>query len=126
MGTLSLALFNSASYYDPEPVVPPFEPGPALAGRARAARTVRTFGVVYAVISVMVLLWGLYNYQRRVTLIKSKYPGSFGTCAATYARRPDWSSSRVRGDVPSDSCEFYRDRYAAIRLRQSSSTHSDQ
>ncbi|WFD40944.1 uncharacterized protein MJAP1_003935 [Malassezia japonica] len=77
MGTLSLALFNSASYFDPEPVPPPFEPGPGMGGNSRAAKTVRTFGIIYALISVLVLLWGLYNYQRRVTLIKSRWAGSF-------------------------------------------------
>lgn len=78
MGTLSLALFNSASYFAPEPVPPPFEPGPEQRSRLNTFRTIRTFGVIYALISVSVLLWGLYSYQRRVTLIKSKWPGSFG------------------------------------------------
>lgn len=80
MGTLSLALFNSASYFKPEPVPPPFEPGPEQSYQMRMFRTVRTFGIIYALISVMTLLWGLYNYQHRITLIKSKWPGSFGTC----------------------------------------------
>ncbi|KAI3624106.1 hypothetical protein GLX27_002880 [Malassezia furfur] len=91
MGTLSLALFNSASYFKPEPVPPPFEPGPEQSYQMRMFRTVRTFGIIYALISVMTLLWGLYNYQRRITLIKSKWPGSFDdmigppvVCAATF------------------------------------------
>ena len=80
MGTLSLALFNSASYYKPEPVPPPFEPGPVQLEQKRMFRIVRSFGIIYALISVMTLLWGLYNYQRRVTLIKSRWAGSFGMC----------------------------------------------
>lgn len=78
LGTLALALFNSATYYDPktstDPMVPDYE------GRPRAAKAIRTFGLVYALISAFVLLWGLYSYQRRVTLIKMRWPGSFGMC----------------------------------------------
>ena len=77
MGTLALALFNSASYYDPKPSNDPLVPG--YDGRPGMAKTVRSFGVVYAMISVFTLLWGLYSYQRRVTLIKMRWPGSFGT-----------------------------------------------
>ena len=78
LGTLALALFNSATCYDPktstDPMVPDYE------GRPRAAKAIRTFGLVYALISAFVLLWGLYSYQRRVTLIKMRWPGSFGMC----------------------------------------------
>ncbi|WFD32559.1 hypothetical protein MSPP1_003607 [Malassezia sp. CBS 17886] len=76
IGTLALVLFNSASYYDSKSDEPPFEPGIPNGNRA-AARTVRTFGIVYALISVLTLVWGLYNYQRRITLIKSRWPGTF-------------------------------------------------
>ena len=53
---------------------------PDYEGRPRAAKAIRTFGLVYALISAFVLLWGLYSYQRRVTLIKMRWPGSFGMC----------------------------------------------
>ena len=75
MGTLALALFNSASYYDPKPVWEPGQPN----GSPSAAKVVRTFGIVYAMISARVLVWGLYSYQRRVTLIKMRLAGRFGT-----------------------------------------------
>lgn len=42
---------------------------------------VRGFGIVYALLSAFILLWGLYSYQRRVTLIKMRWPASFGMCA---------------------------------------------
>ncbi|WFD20974.1 alcohol dehydrogenase (NADP(+)) [Malassezia caprae] len=71
IGTLALALFNSASYYDPVPG------SDARTGNPGAAKMVRGFGIVYAMISVFILLWGLYSYQRRVTLIKMRWPGSF-------------------------------------------------
>lgn len=109
MGTLSLALFNSASYFDPEPVPPPFEPGPGMDGNSRAAKTVRTFGVIYALISVLVLLWGLYNYQRRVTLIKSRWAGSFGAYLPSDLRRPHRPPSGVRCDFYCYSRQLYRD-----------------
>lgn len=48
-------------------------------GNPAAAKTVRAFGIIYALISAFILLWGLYSYQRRVTLIKMRWPGSFGT-----------------------------------------------
>ncbi|WFD44223.1 hypothetical protein MPSI1_002889 [Malassezia psittaci] len=76
---------------EPEPVPPPFEPGPVQLEQKRMFRIVRSFGIIYALISVMTLLWGLYNYQRRVTLIKSRWAGSFDdligppvVCAATF------------------------------------------
>ncbi|WFD04806.1 hypothetical protein MVES1_000130 [Malassezia vespertilionis] len=76
MGTLALALFNSAGYFEPKPINSPYEPGIPTGNRAMAG-IVRTFGVIYALISVLTLLWGLYSYQRRVTLIKSRHPGTF-------------------------------------------------
>ncbi|WFD36692.1 hypothetical protein MCUN1_003579 [Malassezia cuniculi] len=68
IGTLSLALFNSSSY---------FEPSEGNPGNPGMAKVVRNFGIIYSVIAAAVLLWGLYSYQRRVTLIKSRWAGSF-------------------------------------------------
>jgi len=93
MGTLSLGLFNSSSYFEPKPTNPddPFEPGPYRPGDKYMAKTVKTFGMIYAFISVLTLLWALYSYQRRVTLIKRRWPGSFddmigppAVCAAIF------------------------------------------
>lgn len=50
-------------------------------GNPGAAKMVRGFGIVYALLSAFILLWGLYSYQRRVTLIKMRWPASFGMCA---------------------------------------------
>ena len=69
----------------------------------RTFHTVRTFGIIYALISVLTLLWGLYSYQRRVTLIKSKWPGSFG--AFTTPDRQTTSSAR-RLCAPRPSSRF--------------------
>lgn len=86
IGTLALALFNSASYYDPKPSTSPDVPD--VPGNPAAAKVVRVFGMVYAFISAFVLLWGLYSYQRRVTLIKMRWPGSFGACSFRYVLDP--------------------------------------
>lgn len=75
IGTLSLALFNSSSY---------FEPSEGNPGNPGMAKVVRDFGIVYSAIAAIVLLWGLYSYQRRVTLIKSRWAGSFGTFLVAY------------------------------------------
>lgn len=85
---MALALFNGASYYKPTPSEPndPFEPGPVRPGNPALYRTVRNFGIIYAMISVLTLLWGLYSYQRRVTLIKARYAGSFGTYSRSASR----------------------------------------
>ncbi|KAK0544802.1 hypothetical protein OC846_005926 [Tilletia horrida] len=80
IGSFALALFNSASYFEhhqlpkdpiqePGPVYPPQQP------RGLTAGTIKTFGTVYAAIAVATLGWGLFSYQRRVTLIKAKYGG---------------------------------------------------
>ena len=71
MGTLALALFNSSTFYEDVP-------GNEHVNVA-FAKVIRNFGIVYALISVFTLLWGLYSYQRRVSLIKMRWPGSFGT-----------------------------------------------
>ena len=81
-----MALFNSASYYDPKPSTSPDVPD--VPGNPAAAKVVRVFGMVYAFISAFVLLWGLYSYQRRVTLIKMRWPGSFGACSFRYVLDP--------------------------------------
>jgi hypothetical protein len=72
-----------------DPQLPPGQPGPELPqpeyGSADA-RFIRIFGGVYTVIAVATLLWGLLNYQRRVTLIKRKYGGPLGEARATIDR----------------------------------------
>ncbi|EPQ31046.1 uncharacterized protein PFL1_01235 [Pseudozyma flocculosa PF-1] len=70
IGSFALALFNSSTFFNDHhhPSGAPQYPSPT---------TIKTFGTVYAAIAVLTLLWGLYSYQRRVTLIKQKWPGDF-------------------------------------------------
>ena len=72
IGSFALALFNSDTFSKDH------------ADKHRDHRSnylssgsIKAFGAVYAGIAVLTLLWGLYSYQRRVTLIKTKYPGNF-------------------------------------------------
>ncbi|KAE8254360.1 hypothetical protein A4X13_0g3447 [Tilletia indica] len=80
IGSFALALLNSSSFFEhhqlphdpieePGPVYPPQHP------RGFSPGTIKTFGVIYAVIALATLSWGLFSYQRRVTLIKAKYGG---------------------------------------------------
>ncbi|KAN0065955.1 hypothetical protein ACQY0O_001089 [Thecaphora frezii] len=70
IGSFALALFNSSAFFSDqgEGQSAPQYPSP---------RTIRTFGIVYAGIAVLTLLWGLYSYHRRLSLIKAKWPGDF-------------------------------------------------
>lgn len=79
LGSFSLALFNSSSFFEHHrtPDMPGGTPGPEIP-RGPNPDTIRTFGLVYALISVSTLAWGLFSYQRRVTMIKNKWAGSFG------------------------------------------------
>ncbi|CEH13763.1 Component of vacuolar transporter chaperone (Vtc) involved in vacuole fusion [Ceraceosorus bombacis] len=77
LGSFSLALFNSAGYFAHRlPDTPGGTPGPEVPEGPNAS-TIRNFGIVYAAIAVATLLWGLWSYQRRVTLIKRRYAGDF-------------------------------------------------
>ncbi|KDN41148.1 hypothetical protein K437DRAFT_258388 [Tilletiaria anomala UBC 951] len=88
IGSFALAMFNSASYFEhlTDPATPggnrdPLpggEPGPEMPPPAYSrtdARLIRIFGGVYAIIAILTLLWGLFSYQRRVSLIRRKYGG---------------------------------------------------
>lgn len=103
IGTLSLGLFNSSSYFEPSAESP---------GNPAMARVVRNFGIVYSVIAAVVLLWGLYSYQRRVTLIKSRWGGSFG--ASILTRRPHRPAGRVRRDLHRRTCQLHCGTQAAL------------
>lgn len=80
IGSFALALFNSASFFSyshPELPEDPTKPRHPRHNRALEPSTIKTFGMVYAGIAVLTLSWGLFNYLRRVHLIKTKYSGSF-------------------------------------------------
>lgn len=81
IGSFSLAMFNSASYFSDHqgdsPFPPGEEPGPEIPPSTPNAQTIRTFAIIYALISVLTLGWGLFNYHRRLYLIKTKYAGDF-------------------------------------------------
>ncbi|KAG8776114.1 hypothetical protein FRC15_012122 [Serendipita sp. 397] len=55
LGTLSLTLFNATS----DPIS-------------------RRFAYTYAAISILVMVYGYLLYQRRITMIRKRHPGSFG------------------------------------------------
>lgn len=80
IGSFSLAMYNSASFFTSHPqhpFPPGQEPGPGIPWTSPNASTIRLFAVVYALISVLTLSWGLFNYHRRLYLIKTKYAGDF-------------------------------------------------
>lgn len=72
IGSFSLALFNSDTFFKDHN-----DQGPGHHNNYLSSGSIKAFGAVYAGIAVLTLLWGLYSYQRRVTLIKTKYPGNF-------------------------------------------------
>ena len=85
IGSFSLAMFNSAGYFKShDGTLPPpdgnGEPGPKMPNTTPYAGTIRTFAIVYALISVFTLTWGLFNYHRRLYLIKTKFAGDFSEC----------------------------------------------
>lgn len=73
IGSFALALFNSDTFFKHHDQQHPGQHKDAYL----SSGSVKLFGAVYAGIAVLTLLWGLYSYQRRVTLIKTKYPGNF-------------------------------------------------
>ncbi|KAK0523025.1 hypothetical protein OC834_003008 [Tilletia horrida] len=80
IGSFALALFNSSTFFEHHqlPKDPVDQPGPAYPPehpRGLTPATIKRFGMVYAVIAIATLAWGLFSYQRRVTLIKAKYGG---------------------------------------------------
>lgn len=80
IGSFSLAMYNSASFFSTHPrhpIPPGEEPGPSVPWTNPNANTIRSFAVVYALISIMTLGWGLFNYHRRLYLIRTKYAGDF-------------------------------------------------
>ncbi|GAC99151.1 vacuole fusion non-autophagic-related protein [Pseudozyma hubeiensis SY62] len=72
IGSFALALFNSDTFFKNHNDHHPGHKSDYL-----SSGSIKAFGAVYAGIAVLTLLWGLYSYQRRVTLIKTKYPGNF-------------------------------------------------
>lgn len=72
IGSFALALFNSDTFFKHHNDQHPGKHNDYL-----SSGSIKAFGAVYAGIAVLTLLWGLYSYQRRVTLIKTKYPGNF-------------------------------------------------
>lgn len=80
IGSFSLAMYNSASFFNShpsEPFPPGQEPGPDIPRTTPSGSTIRSFAIVYALISVLTLGWGLFNYHRRLYLIRTKYAGDF-------------------------------------------------
>ncbi|KAL9935206.1 hypothetical protein V8E36_005554 [Tilletia maclaganii] len=80
IGSFALALLNSSAYFEHHqlPHDPIEQPGPAYPPqnpRGFTPGTIKSFGILYSAIAVATLAWGLFNYQRRVTLIKAKYGG---------------------------------------------------
>ncbi|CAD6893686.1 unnamed protein product [Tilletia controversa] len=80
IGSFALALLNSSSFFEHHklPDNPIDEPGPAFPPKnpqGLGPGTIKAFGFLYAVIALATLSWGLFSYQRRVTLIKAKYGG---------------------------------------------------
>ncbi|CDU25183.1 related to VTC1-subunit of the vacuolar transporter chaperone complex [Sporisorium scitamineum] len=72
IGSFALALFNSDTFFKHHN-----DQHPGHHSNYLSSGSIKAFGAVYAGIAVLTLLWGLYTYQRRVTLIKTKYPGNF-------------------------------------------------
>ncbi|GAC74300.1 component of vacuolar transporter chaperone [Moesziomyces antarcticus T-34] len=72
IGSFALALFNSDAFFQHHN-----DDHPGHHNQYLSSGNIKMFGAVYAGIAVLTLLWGLYSYQRRVTLIKTKYPGNF-------------------------------------------------
>nr|CDI54406.1 conserved hypothetical protein [Melanopsichium pennsylvanicum 4]SNX85349.1 related to VTC1 \ len=72
IGSFALALFNSDAFFKDHNDKHSHAHNDYL-----SSGSIKAFGAAYAGIAVLTLLWGLYTYQRRVTLIKTKYPGNF-------------------------------------------------
>lgn len=72
IGSFALALFNSDTFFKHHS-----DQHPGHESNYLTSGSIKAFGAIYAGIAVLTLLWGLYSYQRRVTLIKTKYPGNF-------------------------------------------------
>lgn len=72
IGSFALALFNSDTFFQHHN-----HDHPGKHDGWMSSGSIKAFGAIYAGIAVLTLLWGLYSYQRRVTLIKTKYPGNF-------------------------------------------------
>lgn len=81
IGSFSLALYNSSSFFShhhPDLPEDPTDPKHPKKNPPLTSGTIQTFAIVYAGIAVLTLAWGLGNYLRRIHLIKTKYAGSFG------------------------------------------------
>ncbi|SPO28769.1 related to VTC1  len=72
IGSFALALFNSDAFFQHHN-----DQHPGGHNKYLSSGSIKAFGAIYAAIAVLTLFWGLYSYQRRVTLIKTKYPGNF-------------------------------------------------
>lgn len=72
IGSFALALFNSDAFFQHHN-----HHHPGGHDKYLSSGSIKAFGAIYAAIAVLTLFWGLYSYQRRVTLIKTKYPGNF-------------------------------------------------
>ena len=72
IGSFALALFNSDTFFQHHS-----DQHPGHHNNYLSSGSIKAFGAIYAAIAILTLLWGLYSYQRRVTLIKTKYPGNF-------------------------------------------------
>ncbi|PWN88710.1 hypothetical protein FA10DRAFT_288236 [Acaromyces ingoldii] len=72
IGSFALAMYNSANFFSSHHHHDD-------AGRAKGPQpsTIRNFSLVYAGISILTLVWGLFNYHRRLHLIRTKYAGDF-------------------------------------------------
>lgn len=67
-------MYNSAGFFSPSPSTPDSGQSPTV---SPSSSTIQTFAIIYALISVLTLSWGLFNYHRRLYLIKTKYAGDF-------------------------------------------------
>lgn len=86
--------------------------------------TIRNFSLVYAGISILTLVWGLFNYHRRLHLIRTKYAGNFGEKTLVQAipnfiegslrllicRRPHRAASHLLGPFYRCAAQFYHSR----------------
>lgn len=82
-------MYNSAGFFSPSPSIPGQSPTVSP-----NSSTIRTFAIIYALISILTLSWGLFNYHRRLYLIKTKYAGDFSEFLFQSAKRERLSYER--------------------------------
>lgn len=80
-------MYNSAGFFssDNDHLPPPDgtgQPGPQIPPTTPNGGTIKLFAIIYALISILTLSWGLFNYHRRLYLIKTKYAGDFSESAS--------------------------------------------